>query len=229
MNKRYQGEFSETFLSRYLWRIEELSQWAAPLWELYHRTSKTTQHLRGHAPLRGQKLRESLPCSCTPGGGDATPTSRLNGFVGWTCGWGWNIKSDSYFLLQIILCYKLLPFVWQNKNIFSTQYVCNLLMQAMILAFVNEIHMKTWFSEIKWSQLSYVISETESNCEIGTQNSDIHMHSNIRTTINTRFVSNIQQIKSHITASQQKINTQMVLNIQERILKRKNKISNIQL
>lgn len=74
-------------------------------------------------------------------------------------------------------------------------------------------------------QLSYVISETESNCEIGTQNSDIHMH-NIRTTINRRFVSNIQQIKSHITA---KINTQMVLNIQERIPKRKNKISNIQL
>lgn len=111
MNKRYQGEFSETFLSRYLWRIEELSQWAAPLWELYHRTSQTTQHLRGHAPLGGQKLRESLPCSCTPGGGDATPTSRLNGFVGWTCGWGWNIKSDSYFLLQIFLCYKLLPFV----------------------------------------------------------------------------------------------------------------------
>lgn len=74
-------------------------------------------------------------------------------------------------------------------------------------------------------QLSYVISETESNCEIGTQNSDIHMHSNIRATIN----SNIQQIKSHITASQQKINTQMVLNIQERIPKRKNKISNIQL
>lgn len=129
INKRYQGEFSETFLSRYLWRIEELSQWAAPLWELYHRTSQTTQHLRGHAPLGGQKLRESLPCSCTPRGGDATPTSRLNGFVGWTCGWGWNIKSDSYFLLQIILCYKLLPFVWQNKNIFSTQYVCNLLMQ----------------------------------------------------------------------------------------------------
>lgn len=78
-------------------------------------------------------------------------------------------------------------------------------------------------------QLSYVISETESNCEIGTQNSDIHMHSNIRTTINRRFVSNIQQIKSHITASQQKINTQMILNIQERIPKRKNKISNIQL
>lgn len=139
INKRYQGEFSETFLSRYLWRIEELSQWAAPLWELYHRTSQTTQHLRGHAPLGGQKLRESLPCSCTPGGGDATPTSRLDGFVGWTCGWGWNIKSDSYFLLQIILCYILLPFVWQNKNIFSTQYVCNLLMQWFWHSFMKYI------------------------------------------------------------------------------------------
>lgn len=200
------------------------------VWELYHRTSQTTQHLRGHAPLGGQKLRETLPCSCTPGGRDSTPTSCLNGFVGCTSCWGWNIKSDSLFSPANNSFYKLLPFLWQNmENIFPS--ILYVIYRCNDLAFVNEIHIKTWFSEIKWSQLSYMLFLKQKVWEMAAWAHRGLIYTctrNITTTINERIVSNIQQTKSHVTASQQKIKTQIILNTQERIPNRKNKISNIQ-